>query len=154
MSFWCLQISQKIHEIFSRISAIASKKRSNQKNKGNLYVPLIGGFYFDSLTLLFWFDLFSEARAEILEIISWLFLGDLKTPKGHFKITWPLVTMNCIYVSSRPVLFFLLKGVFTSTKYWVNKFQEFQGCCLCFFLKKIKISCITTQLRFDPNWFN
>ena len=58
MSFWCLQISQKTNEIFSRISALASKKRWNQKNKG---------FYFDSLTLLFWFDLFLEPRAEILE---------------------------------------------------------------------------------------
>ena len=31
MSFWCLQISQKTNEIFSRIFALASKKRSNQK---------------------------------------------------------------------------------------------------------------------------
>ena len=37
MSFWCLQIFQKTNEIFPRISAIASKKRSNQKNKGTLY---------------------------------------------------------------------------------------------------------------------
>ena len=32
------------------------------------FLPLIAGFYFDSLTLLFRFDLFLEARAEILEI--------------------------------------------------------------------------------------
>ena len=37
MFFWCLQISQKTNEIFSRISALASKKRSNQNNKGTLY---------------------------------------------------------------------------------------------------------------------
>ena len=37
MSFSCLQIFQKTNEIVSRISAIASKKRSNQKNKGTLY---------------------------------------------------------------------------------------------------------------------
>ena len=36
----------------SRLSALVSKKRSNQKNNGTLS-PLIGGFYFDSLTLLF-----------------------------------------------------------------------------------------------------
>ena len=36
-TFWCLQISQKPNEIFSRISALASKKRSNQQNKGMLY---------------------------------------------------------------------------------------------------------------------
>ena len=39
-----------------------------------------------TLTLLFWFDLFLEARAEILEKIS----EDLKTRKGHFDINWPL----------------------------------------------------------------
>ena len=32
MSFWCLQIFQKINEIFSRISALASKTCSNQKS--------------------------------------------------------------------------------------------------------------------------
>ena len=55
------------------ISALASKKRSNQKTSDTLYHNLD---YF-SLTL------FLEAWAEILENIS---LGDLKTPKGHFKI--------------------------------------------------------------------
>ena len=32
MSFWCLQISTKIHDFFSKISAVTSKKRSNQKS--------------------------------------------------------------------------------------------------------------------------
>ena len=31
MSFWCHHLDQNINEIFSRISALASKKRSNQK---------------------------------------------------------------------------------------------------------------------------
>ena len=35
--FVCLQISQKTNEIFSSISALASKKRSNKKNKVTLY---------------------------------------------------------------------------------------------------------------------
>ena len=47
------------------MSALASKKGSNQKI-GALYTAT-GGFYFDSLTLLFKFDLFLEAWAEILE---------------------------------------------------------------------------------------
>ena len=47
-------------------------------------LPLIGGFYFDSLTLLFLFDLFLEARAEILEKkIRW-FLGRFEDTKGTF----------------------------------------------------------------------
>ena len=32
-----LQIFQNTNEIFSRISALASKERSDQKNKGTLY---------------------------------------------------------------------------------------------------------------------
>ena len=51
-------------------------------------MPLIGRFYFDSLTLLFWFDLFLEARAEILEKISLVF-GRFEDTKGHFEINWP-----------------------------------------------------------------
>ena len=37
MSFWYLQISQKNNGIFSKISALASKKLSSHKNKGTLY---------------------------------------------------------------------------------------------------------------------
>ena len=36
MSFWRVQIDQKSNEIFVRISALASKKKSN-KIKGTLY---------------------------------------------------------------------------------------------------------------------
>ena len=89
MSFWCQNFFQKTNEIFSRISALASKKRSNQKNKGTLYqdyfIPLIGGFYFDFLTLLFLFDLFLQARAEIQNYFR-LFLVQMKTLKSHFEI--------------------------------------------------------------------
>ena len=75
MSFWCLQIFQKTNKKNSRISALASKKRSNQKYKDTLYHSLED----------FLFDLFLEAREEILEKIS-LMLEDLKTPKEHFEI--------------------------------------------------------------------
>ena len=33
MSFWCLRIFQKTNKFFSRISALSSKKRSNQKSE-------------------------------------------------------------------------------------------------------------------------
>ena len=36
-------------------------------------MALIEGFYFKSLTLNFLYDLFLEARAEILEKNSWVF---------------------------------------------------------------------------------
>ena len=38
-------------------------------------IPLVGGFYFDYLTILFWFDLFLEGRAEILKTILCIFRG-------------------------------------------------------------------------------
>ena len=36
MSFWCHRFDQNTNQIFLRISALASKERSNQKNKGPL----------------------------------------------------------------------------------------------------------------------
>ena len=48
-------------------------------------------FHFDSLTLLFWFDLFLEAKAEILEKKIVGFLEEVLIPKGYFEINWPLV---------------------------------------------------------------
>ena len=42
------------------------------------------------MPLIFWFDLFFEAKAEILEKNFFVFLEDLKTPKENFKIIWPL----------------------------------------------------------------
>ena len=35
--FWCHGVDQNTNEFFSRISALASKKMSNQKYKGTLY---------------------------------------------------------------------------------------------------------------------
>ena len=86
--FGVFKSSKKPKKKNSRISALVSKMRSNKKIR-ELYTAIIGGFYFGSPTLLFWFDLFLEARAEILEKIVG-FLGDLKSPKGHFEINWPL----------------------------------------------------------------
>ena len=57
------------------------------------FIPLIEGFYFGSLTLLFWFDLFLKGSAEILTQISLVFL---KTPKVHFEINWPLVSVSAL----------------------------------------------------------
>ena len=64
-------VSPKIPtKLFLRISALASKMRSNKKIRA-LYT--IGGFYFYSHTTLFLFDLFFEARAEILKKFSLVF---------------------------------------------------------------------------------
>ena len=82
MSFWCLQIFQKNNEFFSRISALASKKRSNQKNKGTLYRWLEDLI----LTLLrYFFDL--EARAEILEKNLLFFWKIWRHQKDILKLT-------------------------------------------------------------------
>ena len=68
------------------ISALGSKNRWNQKNKGTLYHYVIGGFYFGSPhTLLFWFDLFLEARAEIFRKLG---LGEIwRRQKDITKLT-------------------------------------------------------------------
>ena len=45
MSFWCRRFDQKINEFFLIISALASKKMSNQKNKCTLLYQLRGIYY-------------------------------------------------------------------------------------------------------------
>ena len=60
MYLWCLQILKKNPKNF-----LGFLKRGQIK-KGT-FLPLIGGFSYDSLTLLFWFDLFLETGANILE---------------------------------------------------------------------------------------
>ena len=73
MSFWCHQIDQKTNEIFVRISALATKKRSNQKSSvrdSKLNHPISGiksPYFFDLTTFL------KEARAEIFTKISLVF---------------------------------------------------------------------------------
>ena len=49
-------------------------------------MPLIGGFYFDSLKLLFWFDIFLEARVAILEKISLVFWKKFWHQKDILKL--------------------------------------------------------------------
>ena len=69
--FGVFKSTKKTNEIFVRISALASKKRSNQNNK-SLYITNCDDFI---LTLLhYFFDLTSlEARAEIQEKKSLFF---------------------------------------------------------------------------------
>ena len=53
-------------------------------------MPLSGGLYFDSFTLFFWFDLFLETRAEILEKFLFVF-WEIWRHKEHFEIKWDFV---------------------------------------------------------------
>ena len=71
MSFWCHRLDKKNNEIFSRISALASKKGLNQKLYYTNYVkyPLISKMK----CLFFGFDLFLKAMEEILEKNSLVF---------------------------------------------------------------------------------
>ena len=71
MSFWCHRLDKNTNEIFSKISALASKKRSNQKSsvgesKEN---PPISGIKCPYI--------FDEARA---------FFVQMKTLKSPFEI--------------------------------------------------------------------
>ena len=89
MFFWFLQIDQKTNKNFVRISALASKKWSNQKKIRALYTTN-WMILFRLSYVHYFFDLasfyFLEARAEILKKKFVGFLRDLKTPKGHFEI--------------------------------------------------------------------
>ena len=77
MSFWCHRLDKNTNEIFSGISALASKKRLNQKNTGTFIIrKMIENINVNSF---FEFDLFLEASAEILNKIV-----------GSFEINWPL----------------------------------------------------------------
>ena len=88
MSFWCLQIDRKTNEILVRTSALASKKRPNQKKLSTSYHQLDD--YILTLTLLFWFHLFLEARVEIPTKFLLVFWSIWKDSKGDFEINWPL----------------------------------------------------------------
>ena len=55
------------------------------------------------MTLLYYF--FIEARAEILGKNFAGFLGDLKTPKGHFEISWPSVFTKKLINSEKTLNF-------------------------------------------------
>ena len=70
--------------LFEPKGQLILKIKSNQKNKGTLYH--FGRFYFDSLKLLFWFDLFLEKSGK--KFVG--FLEDVLTPKGQFEINWPI----------------------------------------------------------------
>ena len=86
--FLSFRVFQKTNEIFSRISTLASKKRSNQKigESQNKNPPISG------IKCPYVFDLTSFYRQgqKSWKNFVW-FLEYLKTPKGHFKINWPLV---------------------------------------------------------------
>jgi hypothetical protein len=81
VSFWCLLIAQKTNEIFSRISALASKKEVKSKKLGH-FILLIGGFM---MTLLHYF-LKARARTSIAGILEKLycFFGRYEDTKRTF----------------------------------------------------------------------
>ena len=90
MSVSCLQIDQITNESFVRISALASKRRSNQKKSCNR-VKII------ELVLFFVSTLFRGlGRNSYKDFVG--FMVDLKTPKGYFEINRPL--MKAIYCFS------------------------------------------------------
>ena len=67
MFFWCLQIFQKTNKIFLTISALASKKRSNQRFSMYKKVKIKSSNLWHKVPLFFWWDLFVETRADSLK---------------------------------------------------------------------------------------
>ena len=86
MSFWCLQIYLKNNKIFVRISALASKKRTN---RDTLYHQLGVILWYN--VPLFFDQPFLKAMAEILKQNPLGFLVYLKAPRSFFEIKWPLM---------------------------------------------------------------
>ena len=91
MSFQCHRLDQNTNNFFLRIAALASKNTLNQKRIKALYLFLLFKIYL--IRDFFWFDLFLEARAEILKKILGI-LVQMMTLKGHFEINWPLETVK------------------------------------------------------------
>ena len=75
---------EKNNQIFLRISALASKKRSNQKNKCTFIFLEINKN--KSINSFFWFGLFVEARAESLKNFC-LYFGPNDDTKVILKLT-------------------------------------------------------------------
>ena len=103
----------KINKFSVRISAPASKKRPNQKNKSTLYHQLDDFI----LTLLhFFFDLTSFLRGwgrnPYRKFVG--FWGDLKTPKGHFDINWPLKVPRPPSDDDKELYSIIARDVFTN----------------------------------------
>ena len=66
-------------------------------------MPLIGGFYFDSYTTFLMSNLFKGQGGNPGENFVG-FLEDLKTPKRHFEINWPLEEAGNIYTKKKKVM--------------------------------------------------
>ena len=73
----------------SRISALASKKRSNQKIRVLYNANWRILFWLSYTTFLIWPFFRGYSRNPEKKLVG--FLRDLKTPKGQFEINWPLI---------------------------------------------------------------
>ena len=82
------------------------------------------------MKIIFWFDLFLEARAEILEKKIVVFWGDLKTPKGHFEINWHL-RAYCPNIYTVPWLLHQRDCIWSMQKSWYARVcHPYDGCYL------------------------
>ena len=79
--------SKKTNKFFSRISALASKKRSNQKNKGTLHhcTNWRISFWLSYTTFLIWPLFWGQGRNPGIFFV--VFLEVVLTPEGHLKST-------------------------------------------------------------------
>ena len=114
----------------SRISALA-------KNKGTLHHQL-EDYIFDSLTLLFWFKLFLEAKAEILEknsLVFWneiLKLSDLYIKPNPESTNLDLFSLNLQGFFDLPLkcqyhCLFSLKNKLIFTSFKINNFISWKS---------------------------
>ena len=79
-------------------------------------MPLIGWFYFDSLTLLFWPLFRGWGRNPYKNFVG--FLVNLKTLKGHYEINWPLLCVSFLLFDRKHLEKVLKKSWSTITLGW------------------------------------
>ena len=112
-SFGMFKLTKKTNNCFVKISAQASKKRSNQKSKGTNWMNLLQLSY----TTIFLFDLRKKSLLG--------FLVYLKTPKEHFEINWPLVrSAHVICMALGPTLMLTLVSLWESFNALLNTFRS------------------------------
>ena len=94
MSFWWHQIDQKTNGIFVRISALASKKRSNKKSRVK-NVKIKVSFFLD-LTFL------KRLGQKSLQKFRWVFGRFGNTTNGYFRSNWPFqIQLGTLYSTIR-----------------------------------------------------
>ena len=127
MFFWCLQIVQNTNKIFVRISALGSKKRSNQKNKNSVYHYVL--FKKSEIyTTFFYLTSFKRLGQKFLQKFCWCF-GRFENTKKTFwnKLAFKKRGKNLFLImnSKTYFLWFTLKWILSLVNHLISSAWNF-----------------------------